>query len=59
MSTEQLSVIIGTFIGLMVIPWCAWVTTSIFNLRTQTTLFKAELEAVKRIEAAVEHLRKN
>lgn len=56
MSNDQLSIVLGAFIGLMIIPWCAWVTTSIFNLKTQTALFRQELEAVKRIEEAVKQL---
>jgi uncharacterized membrane protein YciS (DUF1049 family) len=56
MSNDQLSILLGTVIGLVIIPWCAWVTTSIFNLKTQTALFKAELQAVKRIEDAVEKI---
>lgn len=54
MSNDQLSILLG----IVIIPWCAWVTTSIFNLRTQTALFKAELKAVERIEMAVQKLSK-
>lgn len=55
-SADQLSVIIGSVIGLVIIPWCVWVTAAIFSLKTQTALFKAELQAVKRIEDAVSKL---
>lgn len=36
--------------GLVVIPWCAWVTTSIFAQRTQIALMKSEVKILNRIE---------
>lgn len=42
-------------IGVITIPWCVWVTGSIFAQRTQIALMKAEIKILNRIETLLAH----
>lgn len=51
--TEPIATLSGVLLGIIVVPWCAWVTASIFGLRTQTVLMAEQLKSIKNIEALV------
>lgn len=40
----------------VIIPWCVWVTVSIFKSKTELALMRQELEVNKRILSALERL---
>ncbi len=37
------------------VPWLVWVSSSIFNLRTQTSLLKKEIDVLNRIQDIMEN----
>ncbi len=45
--------IIIALAGVAMIPWVVFVTTSIYALRQQVALMRAEVDLLKRIEALV------
>lgn len=47
MNLETMS---NQFITIAVIPWCIWVTVSLFNQRQQIALLKQEIELLKEIK---------
>lgn len=36
--------------GLIVIPWCVWVSVSIFTLKQQNAVFRAEMNVLSKVE---------
>lgn len=41
-------------VGVVIIPWAVFVTASIYALRQQVALMRAEVELLKRIEKLVD-----
>lgn len=41
--------------GLVLVPWCAWVTTSIYAHREEIKLMKYQIKILDRIEALLSH----
>jgi hypothetical protein len=41
---------VEVLLACIVIPWCGWVTASIFNQRQQIALLKQEVALLKKIE---------
>lgn len=42
------------FVRFGIIPWCIWVTASIFNQRQQIMLLKQEIELLREIKKLVQ-----
>ena len=46
---ETIAVIIEVGVGLVTVPFIAWVVSSIFELKTQTSLIGKELELLRKV----------
>lgn len=52
--TDTITTVLISACTLIVLPWLAWVTSSIFNLKQQTALLKAELKVLDKIQDLLE-----
>jgi hypothetical protein len=51
--TDGQAQIVELIAGLMIIPWCIWVTTSIYAQREEIKLMKYQIKVLDRIEASL------
>lgn len=45
-------------LGLIGVPWCVWVTASIFSQKTHTALLRNEIKILERIHGYLEKFQK-
>lgn len=49
MHTDTLVKLVGDGLGLILVPWCVWVTASLYNQRQEIALLKQAVDDLKAV----------